>query len=306
MGSLRWLRPFLTAGGVLVALAVGSWLFLPWPLFLRTRNPQTTSFILYRQAQARKEGRDLTVRKEWAPLEEISPNLRRAVIVAEDHRFRSHHGIDWQALAEETHYRGDTASFSLLSPGDLRSLAQAVRYGAEHRHEVKGRSTITQQLAKNLYFTPERSLARKAMEAVVAQRLEWFLDKDRILELYLNVAEWGPGIFGAEAASQVYFGVSASALTLSQAAALAATLPHPLTSNPRYRPGRMAWRQALILDRLLGGRTPVPPPEIEIAAPAPTAPVLPSLSEPGPTPPPPDTSHDQGAGRSSNQRPQAW
>ncbi len=134
---------------------------------------------------------------------------------------------------------------------------------------MRGRSTITQQLAKNLYFSADRSLLRKVEELAVAFRLEWFLSKDRILELYLNVAEWGPGIFGAEAASQAYFGHSATQLSADEAALLAATLPQPLSSNPNHRPGRLAWRKDLILRRM-GAAGPVetvplePPPTVVI------------------------------------------
>ncbi|MDH5589315.1 MAG: transglycosylase domain-containing protein, partial [Gemmatimonadota bacterium] len=139
--------------------------------------------------------------------------------------------------------------------------------------ELRGRSTITQQLAKNLYYGTRRSFLRKVTELVVARRLERRLGKDRILELYLNVAEWGPGIFGADAAAHAYFGVSAASLTLDQAATLAATLPHPLTSNPARRPGRMLWRRDLILSRIDPTRgippepLPFPSPEIDIPLP---------------------------------------
>lgn len=233
---------------------------LPWPVLVRSREPRTTAFMEYRRREAAARGDSLTIRHEWVPLDRISRNLRRAVIVAEDARFREHRGIDWAALREELRYAGD-AEFSWTDPADLRALLDAIRYYRAHRSEVRGRSTITQQLAKNLYFSPERSLLRKVEELIVARRLERFLSKDRILELYLNVAEWGPGIFGAEAAARHYFGRSAASLTLEQAAALAATLPHPLTSNPKHRPRRMAWRQRLILERLNPANretTPVP------------------------------------------------
>jgi len=143
-----------------------------------------------------------------------------------------------------------------------------VRYVSAHRHQIKGRSTITQQLAKNLYFTPKRSFVRKIDEAVVAKRLEWFLSKDRILELYLNTVELGPGIFGVGAAARYYFDEPVQALDRFQAASLAATLPHPLTSNPAHRPGRMAWRRNLILERLLGRDVVIPaePPSVEVRA----------------------------------------
>ncbi len=157
------------------------------------------------------------------------------------------------------HYEGD-AAFEWWSGRDLRALWKAVRYYRAHRGTIRGRSTITQQLAKNLYFSPRRSLLRKAAEAIVAKRLELFLSKSRILELYLNVAEWGPGLFGAEAAALEYFHRSAAHLTLDQGAALAATLPQPLTSNPAFRPARMNWRKELILSRLRGPTPPAPPP----------------------------------------------
>jgi monofunctional glycosyltransferase len=237
---------------------------------LRERNPERTAFMEHRLKEARAEGRDLTIRHHWVPLESMSPNLRRAVLAAEDDRFYQHGGIDWRALAEEVQYQGDTA-FSWWSREDRQALRRALGYYWANRDEVKGRSTITQQLAKNLYFTPERSLFRKVNEAVVTLRLERFLTKDRILEIYLNVAEWGPGIFGAQAAALAYFERGAEELTLEQAAALAATLPHPLSSNPSHRPASMAWRRERLLERL---RSPPPsPPDVPI-------PELPDLGVP--------------------------
>jgi monofunctional biosynthetic peptidoglycan transglycosylase len=140
------------------------------------------------------------------------------VIIAEDSRFKTHHGID---------------------PVELRDAMAA--------GGARGASTITQQLAKNLYLSPSRSLIRKLKEAVTAVRLELALPKDRIMTLYLNTAEWGPGVWGATAASEAYYGVRPSRLSAAQAAALAATLPHPLTSNPAYHPGRMLARRNWIL-----------------------------------------------------------
>ena len=237
-----------------VALVGALWFFylsLPWPILLGSKNPERTSFMELRIAQAWADGETLQLKHEWIPLGRISRNLRRAVIVGEDGNFYDHDGIDWEALAEETHYEGD-GHFSWFSPADLRSLAGSVVYYGAHRDRIRGRSTITQQLAKNLYFGEERSLVRKVGEFLVARRLEWFLTKDRILEVYLNSVEWGPGVFGAEAAARYYFDKRASGLTREEAAALAATLPHPLTSNPRLRPGRMSWRQGLILARMGG------------------------------------------------------
>lgn len=168
----------------------------------------------------------------YVPLPEISPVLQRMVIIGEDSRFPTHWGIDVV---------------------ELREAAQAgLRRGA---------STITQQLAKNLYLSPSRSPLRKIKEALIAVRLEWALTKDRILELYLNVAEWGPGVWGVDAASRTYFGVSPGALTEEQAAALAATLPHPRSSNPAFRPERMLTRRDLILARYRGRDVHIPPVE---------------------------------------------
>jgi len=156
------------------------------------------------------------------------------VIIAEDSRFKAHHGIDFIELRD------------------------AWAAGA-HR----GASTITQQLAKNLYLSPSRSIFRKLKEAVTALRLEMALSKDRIMELYLNSVEWGPGVWGAAAASEAYFAIPPSRLNTAQAAALAATLPQPRTSNPAYRPARMLARRDLILARYYGGKTPVPHPAAE-------------------------------------------
>ncbi len=238
---------------VIGALVVGiglpllGWLLLPWPIALKWSDPDTTSFMKYRIEEAARKGEEVEIRHEWVPLARMAPELSRAVILAEDQRFHTHSGVDWLALAEELEYDGGVP-FSWFSPADWAAALRAARRGWDQRTEVKGRSTIAQQLAKNLYFTPERSLRRKVGEFVVAQRLEWFLDKDRILELYLNTVELGPGIFGVEAASRHYFGVGASRLDRWQAATLAATLPHPLTSNPTRSPAQMEWRR----DRILG------------------------------------------------------
>lgn len=263
-------RRLLYAAGAVVALGLGFWfVVIPYPRGLATGDPGMTALMEQRVREARAAGDSLVIRREWVDLDDISPNVRRAVVVAEDYRFREHEGVDWVSLAEEVQWTGGE-DFSWWSPADLRALAGAVLYAWRNRSELRGRSTITQQLAKNLYFGTDRSFARKAMELVVAKRLERHLDKDRILELYLNAAEWGPGIFGIEAAARAYFGRAAANLGLAQAAALAGTLPHPLTSNPAYRPSRMAWRRDLILSRLQPGASvvpapiPEPPPELVI------------------------------------------
>jgi len=183
---------------------------------------------------------------------EDAPLLERMIIIAEDSRFKTHHGIDFIELRDAWAAGG-------------------------HR----GASTITQQLAKNLYLSPSRSIFRKLKEAVTAVRLELALNKTRIMDLYLNTAEWGPGVWGAGAASVAYFGVEPAQLSDEQAAALAATLPQPRTSNPAFRPARMLARRDLILARYYGGKTPVPPAlEDSIPEIAPIeAPVLPAIPD---------------------------
>jgi monofunctional glycosyltransferase len=250
-----WKRLLLALPLAVIGAAWFYWITIPWPLRLRTHDPETTAVMRQRIAEARARGDELELRRQWVPLARISPRLQRAVIAAEDGRFRQHNGIDWGALREEFRYQGD-ADFSIFDPADVRALVASLNYYRANRDRIRGRSTITQQLAKNLYYSTDRSLIRKLEEFVVARRLERFLTKDRILELYLNVVELGPGIFGVEAAAQHYFGRTAADLTADQAAALAATLPHPLSSNPRTNPGRMEWRKRLILARM-GGTGPV-------------------------------------------------
>src|SRR5437016_3577109 len=203
------------------------WLFGVWPppIWWRDHDPRCTAMMRLRD-ECRKGRRAVgpTGRREASPI------LERMVIIAEDSRFKTHHGIDFIELQDAWAAGG-------------------------HR----GASTITQQLAKNLYLSPSRSVFRKLKEAVTALRLELALSKTRIMELYLSTTEWGPGIWGAEAASEAYFAVPPSRLSNAQAAALAATLPQPRTSNPAFRPARMLARRDLILAHYYGGKTPVPP-----------------------------------------------
>jgi len=181
-----------------------------WPNVaqLANANPRTTAFIeRYRQSQ-REQGRPDAVRWEWVPYERISASLKRAVVSAEDMEFFFHHGF---------------------SSAEMKSaLTRAL-----HRFEApRGASTITQQLAKNLWLSPSRDPLRKLKEAILTRQLERHLSKRRILELYLNVVELGPGIYGAEAAAEFYFGKPAAELTEHEAAELAASLPRPSTWHP--------------------------------------------------------------------------
>ncbi|MGH7701298.1 MAG: biosynthetic peptidoglycan transglycosylase [Gemmatimonadales bacterium] len=239
-----------------LALAAGVWLAAAWPppVWWRDHWPRETAMMAWT--------RTAEPRYHPTPLADISAHLQRMVILAEDSRFRSHCGVD---LAELKHAAG--------VPPDA-GVWETVRGVWRGRDRIRGASTITQQLAKNLYLSPSRSPLRKLKEAATALRLELALSKDRILELYLNVAEWGPGIWGADRASREYFGVPPDRLGLWEAASLAATLPHPRTSNPTYRPERMAQRRALILARHYGADVVIPPsdllrdlPEIRIEPP---------------------------------------
>lgn len=197
------------------------------------------------------------------------PNvLQRMVIIGEDSRFRTHHGVDLDEIRD-----------ALRLPPDA-GFGRTLQTFWRERDRVRGASTITQQLVKNLYLSPSRNPLRKLKEIVTALRVELVLPKDRILELYLNLVELGPGIWGVPAASQHYFGVAPGALSEDQAAALAATLPFPLSSNPAYRSARMLHRRDLILARYNGVNVYIPPDEEmldSIPAPAFLPPVVPPV-----------------------------
>ena len=180
-----------------------------------------------------------------------------AAMAGEDQRFEAHHGIDWVNLRHALGYPRDT--FDWGSARDRRDLRAAIGQAWARRDKLRGASTITQQLAKNLYLSPSRNPLRKVKEAVTAWRLEASLPKDRIMELYLNTVELGPEVWGVEAASRRYFGHGALTLSLDEAAELAGALPFPLRSNPALHPARMLHRQQLILLHLRGVPVLVPP-----------------------------------------------
>ena len=266
----RWLRRvFLIA---LAAFALPTlWLFVVWPppSWWRTHWPAETAFMRMRDGQL-AAARDST-RRAYRPvsLDSISDWLARAAVAGEDEAFFQHHGIDYHALREALGYR--RASFSWGDPRDRAELRRALGRALDRRDRLRGASTITQQLARNLYLSPSRNPMRKLKEAAVAYRLEWALPKDRIMELYLNVAELGKNLWGVEEASRRYFARAASRLSMDQAAMLIATLPHPLTSNPAHRPGRTRWRADLILRKLRGEAVEVPAEPEELTPALPTA-----------------------------------
>ncbi len=259
---------------VLGLLAAGFvlWLFAIWPppLWYRTHWPRQTAFMAMRESgrtDGKTDGRQTTVPVSYrpVPLDSITPVMQDAVIIGEDNNFLRHHGIDYLALAHALGYRRQT--FSWASPRDRKDLAALLPHAWERRARLRGASTISQQLAKNLYLSASRNPLRKVKEAVITWRLEAALGKRRIMELYLNIVELGPGIWGVEAASQRYFKRSARTISREQAAALAGSLPFPLSSNPAHRPGRMRWRQDLILRRLRGEWVEVPKVEQEVEPP---------------------------------------
>jgi monofunctional biosynthetic peptidoglycan transglycosylase len=220
--------------------------FVKFPNFakLKTENPQSSSLIEYRLSEAKADGQEPKKFMIWQPMEQISPNLQKAVLAGEDGRFFEHHGFDWDAINsawEEARNQGekDAKAEGDYDPNDWIPPMPNFKRGA---------STISQQLAKNLYLSEERSFLRKGREAVYTYFLERNLPKRRILEIYLNVIEWGDGIYGAEAASRTYFKKSASALTANEAAYLAAMIPSPLNVfNPKKNPKRVVRRQKVIL-----------------------------------------------------------
>jgi len=194
-------------------------------------------------------------------------------MIGEDNNFLTHGGIDYLALAHALGYQRET--FNWRDPRQRRELLAVLPSAWSKRDRLRGASTISQQLAKNLYLSPSRNPLRKLKEAVITWRLESALGKRRIMELYLNIVELGEDVWGAEAASQLYFKKNARVISQEEAAALAGALPFPLRSNPDYRPGRMRWRQALILRRMRGEQVEVPRPDeeepvVEPAMPEPT------------------------------------
>ena len=209
---------------------------------LRSVNPVTSSLIEARVIEAKAGGEQPKRLQMWVPLDRISPNLQRAVLAGEDTNFATHNGFDYQAIQKAW----DQA---------LSDAAREARKEGENDDWIpdlpdfkRGASTISQQLAKNLYLSSRRSFFRKGQEAILTVFLERNLTKRRILEIYLNVIEWGDGVYGAEAAAQYYFHKPAAALNVNEAAFLSAMIPNPRTVfNPRVNPRRVARRQRIIL-----------------------------------------------------------
>jgi monofunctional biosynthetic peptidoglycan transglycosylase len=224
-GGRRWWLKWLILGPLLLVLLVQLYFFLMilwWSHF----NPSSTSMMRQQLAALRETNPKAKLEQVWVPYERISDNLKRAVIASEDANFTEHDGVDWEAL-EKAYARNNK------------------------RHKVVGGgSTITQQLAKNLFLSGSRNYLRKGQELIIAYMLEAVLDKERILELYLNVVEFGRGVFGAEAAARHYYHSSAASLSPSQAARLAVMLPNPRYYDKHRDTSYLARRTAVIQRRM--------------------------------------------------------
>jgi monofunctional biosynthetic peptidoglycan transglycosylase len=243
----RLFRALLAAGAAGFAVVAYVYLTLPDVRVLAKTNPSSTAFMELRAVEAAREGRTTRRLQRWVPYSGISQSLKRAVLVAEDAAFWDHEGID------------------------VEQIRESIQAGWEQGRAIRGASTITQQLAKNLYLSPSRDPLRKLRELIVARRLEAALPKARIFEIYLNVIEWGDGIWGAEAAARTYFGIPASAVNAEQAALLAGAIINPRVLNPARPTARLLRRQQIVLGRMGQVTPPVPVPVTVEASDSPDA-----------------------------------
>jgi len=245
---IRWLTCLLLAG---VALEI---FFIGRIAAMAVLDPQSTTFQRSEAWLIATEGRSNKGKEwlqRWVPYGQISDNLKRAVIASEDADFVHHNGVEWEAI-ERARARNEKAQ-ALAA----RLAARAARRGKEAKPaRLRGGSTITQQLAKNLLLSGERTLVRKGQELVLAVTLELLLSKQRILEIYLNNVEWGEGIFGAEAAAQHYFHKPAQRLNANEAARLAVMLPSPKYYERRLNGGYIAGRSSTIAARMPSAEIP--------------------------------------------------
>lgn len=226
----RWSwRVFLLA---LIALVAIQFWFLVHVWYWAGNNPESTAFMRARLEILQQDNPKARLRQQWVPYQRISGHLKRAIVAAEDAKFVSHNGFDWDGIQK--------AYEKNLREGEI----------------VAGGSTITQQLAKNLFFSGERTWWRKAQEAVVAVMIETVMSKRRILEIYLNVIEWGEGVFGAEAAARHHYGTTAGGLSPEQAARLAAVVPSPRRYGPASDTAYLQRRTQTLLARMNSAQIP--------------------------------------------------
>jgi monofunctional biosynthetic peptidoglycan transglycosylase len=233
-------RVLAGAAAVMFAFVAYAYITLPDVRALVSANPTTTAFMQLRDAEARAKGQTPKRVARWVSYAHISPSLTRAVVISEDDAFWQHEGVDFKQLRESIQL--DWARGELL----------------------RGASTITQQLAKNMYLSPSRNPMRKFRELVIARRFEATLKKRRILEIYLNVIEWGDGVYGADAAAHAYFGTSAASLSPDQAALLAGAVINPRVLNPAHPTARLIRRQQLIAHRMAPVAENAPDPAAEV------------------------------------------
>jgi len=245
--------------GALVLLALFT-IFVVYEVFtfprvadLQAKNPETTSMIETRLKEAREAGREPRRVQQWVPLSRVSLNLQRAVLAGEDTNFVAHNGFDYEAIQKAWEAGQKEVEREARQEGD-NDPSDWIPDLSKFR---RGGSTVSQQLAKNLYLSSERTAARKVKEAAITYFLERSLSKCRILEIYLNVIEWGDGVYGAEAAAQTYFRKPAANLTPQEAAYLAAMIPSPLNIfNPQKNPRRVQRRQRVLLRGMSAVRVP--------------------------------------------------
>ncbi|MGB5875585.1 MAG: monofunctional biosynthetic peptidoglycan transglycosylase [Bacteroidota bacterium] len=227
---VRWVmtHKLLVIFLVLVAVALAELVSIPWFSVARLRDadPLETALMRQRREEAEEEGRLFRIHHRWIPLSQLPRHFLQAVIVAEDGTFFTHGGIEWYEVRE--------------------SITRNLREG----RIARGGSTITQQLAKNLYLSTSKDPLRKVKEVIIALLMERHLTKNRILELYVNVIEWGDGVYGVEAASREYFGKTASRLTLDEAVALAAVIPAPRRHRPDTPTRYLRYHTGVILERM--------------------------------------------------------
>jgi monofunctional glycosyltransferase len=242
---------FYAGSGIIVGGLIFEAATLPRVSNLRDQNPATTSMIETRLREAQQSGQPPKRVQIWVPLEKISPQLQRAVLAGEDTNFAIHHGFDYEAIQHAWDQAQKEADKEAKQEGENDSWLPSLP------DFKRGASTISQQLAKNLYLSSQRSFMRKGQEAIITYFMERSLSKRRILEIYLNVIEWGDGIYGAEAASQYYFHKPAANLNPREAAFLSAMIPNPRTIfNPQVNPKRVARRQRIILRLMPGVKMP--------------------------------------------------
>ena len=238
---LRWLALLLLA---LLALQL---FFVLRIAAMAVLDPQSTAFQRSEAWRIQMEQDRLQWRQQWVSYGQISDNLKRAVIASEDDGFSNHDGVDWDALEK---------AWQKNAKAEARTAKNAAAAKAGRAPKVVGGSTITQQLAKNLFLSGERTLLRKGQEFVLTLLLETLLSKQRILEIYLNSVEWGEGVFGAEAAAQRYFRKPAAKLTALEAARLAVMLPRPRYFEKLPNSGYLAERAGVIVERLPNAQLP--------------------------------------------------